>query len=69
MRLGYDWESGVPLHPEGRKLVFPGDITDRGNDSVAVVKIVSQLVANDQAYYCPGNHCNKFYRYLIGRNV
>ncbi|QHA91588.1 bis(5'-nucleosyl)-tetraphosphatase PrpE [Bacillus sp. N1-1] len=69
MRLGYDWESGVPLHPEGRKLVFPGDITDRGKDSLAVVKIVSQLVTSGQAFYCPGNHCNKFYRYLIGRNV
>ncbi|MCA0989989.1 bis(5'-nucleosyl)-tetraphosphatase PrpE [Pseudalkalibacillus hwajinpoensis] len=69
IRLGYDWGSGVPVHPDGRKLVFPGDITDRGNDSLAVVKVVSQLVTSGQAFYCPGNHCNKFYRYLIGRNV
>jgi protein phosphatase len=67
--LGYNWQSGVPIHPMGRKLVFPGDITDRGKDSVAVVTTVSKLVTNNQAFYCPGNHCNKLYRYLIGRNV
>ncbi|MFK3959527.1 bis(5'-nucleosyl)-tetraphosphatase PrpE [Guptibacillus hwajinpoensis] len=68
-RIGYSWESGLPVHPDGRKLVFPGDITDRGKESLAVINVVSQLVSTGQAYYCPGNHCNKLYRYFIGRNV
>ena len=68
-KLGYEWSSGVPLHPDGRKLVFPGDLTDRGEASLAVIQVVAELVKQGAAHYCPGNHCDKLYRYMLGRNV
>ncbi|TLS37790.1 bis(5'-nucleosyl)-tetraphosphatase PrpE [Pseudalkalibacillus caeni] len=68
-KKGYSWEHGVPIHPEGRRLVFLGDLTDRGPASLSVVKSVYRLVELSKAYYTPGNHCDKLYRFLIGRNV
>jgi protein phosphatase len=68
--LGYRWENHVPVHPEGRMLVFSGDLTDRGPDSINVVKTVTSLVLEkQQALYTPGNHCDKLYRYFKGNNV
>ncbi len=68
-KLGYSWESNLPVHPEKRKLAFVGDLTDRGPNSLAVIKAVYTLVKNQEAYYVPGNHCDKLYRYFLGRNV
>lgn len=67
--LGYHWDEGVPIHPDGRKLGFVGDLTDRGPESLNMIKIVSALVERKLAYYVPGNHCNKLYRFFLGRNV
>jgi protein phosphatase len=67
-RLGYEMKDGLPVH-EGRKLVFLGDLTDRGPDSLSVMEHVYELVKRDLAFYTPGNHCDKLYRYFIGRNV
>lgn len=68
-KLEYDWNTGFPMHKEKRKLVFVGDLTDRGPASVKVMEHVAQLVKAGLASYVPGNHCNKLYRYIIGRNV
>lgn len=69
-KLGYDWESGIPLHPENRVLGFVGDLTDRGPASLKVIEIVWRLVIEqEKAYYTPGNHCNKLYRYFLGNKV
>lgn len=43
-------------HPEGRRLVFLGDLTDRGPDSPAVVAAVRQLVETGAAQCVLGNH-------------
>lgn len=67
-QLGYDWSSGLPLHPN-RTLAFVGDLTDRGPHSLTVIQVIADLVKAKKAIYVPGNHCNKLYRYLIGRNV
>lgn len=67
--LGYSAFDGVYRHPDGRKLAFVGDLTDRGPDSIGVVKIVSALVDAGLGYYVPGNHCNKLYRFLQGNKV
>lgn len=67
--LGYQWESGIPIHPEGRKLGFVGDLTDRGPESIKVIEIIYELVQKDLAYYVPGNHCNKLYRFFLGNKV
>ena len=44
--LGY---SGNKPHPDGRQLVFCGDLVDRGPDSPAVVERVMGLVAAGHA--------------------
>jgi hypothetical protein len=51
--LGYD-EDGS--HPEKRRLVFLGDLTDRGPDSPAVVTFVQSLVEAGRAQCVLGNH-------------
>ncbi|MFG6496373.1 bis(5'-nucleosyl)-tetraphosphatase PrpE [Fictibacillus sp. UD] len=67
--LGYEWHNGLPVHKENRKLVFLGDLMDRGPESIKVMEHVYDLVQNELALYTPGNHCNKLYRYFLGRNV
>jgi hypothetical protein len=52
-RLGYDAAGG---HPQGRRLVFVGDLTDRGLDSPAVVEKVRRLVEAGRAQCVLGNH-------------
>jgi len=51
--LGYR-NGGV--HPEGRRLVFLGDLTDRGPNSPAVVRLVSRLSRQGMAQCVLGNH-------------
>jgi hypothetical protein len=52
-RLGYD-ERG--RHPEGRRLVFVGDLGDRGPDSPTTVEWVRSLVEAGRAQAVLGNH-------------
>ena len=52
-RLGYA-EDGS--HPQQRRLVFVGDLTDRGPDSPAVVEKVQGLVESGRAQCVLGNH-------------
>lgn len=51
--MGYD-ENG--FHPENRKLVFVGDLVDRGPDSPGVVKFVKNLINLGNAQMVLGNH-------------
>ncbi|MEP7311488.1 MAG: metallophosphoesterase [Pseudomonadota bacterium] len=51
--LGYD---RLGRHPAGRRLVFVGDLVDRGPDSPAVVEFVAQLVQQGLAQCLLGNH-------------
>lgn len=51
--LGYD---DCGRHPQGRKLVFVGDLCDRGPDSPAVLNWVIQAVAAERAFTVLGNH-------------
>ncbi|MBM7659734.1 protein phosphatase [Bacillus mesophilus] len=69
-KLDYEWQEGVPLHKEGRVLAFVGDLTDRGPKSIKVIQTIYQLVMiAKKGFYCPGNHCNKLYRFFLGRKV
>ncbi|RYM04622.1 bis(5'-nucleosyl)-tetraphosphatase PrpE [Sporolactobacillus sp. THM7-7] len=69
VRLGYDWASGLPVHPDGREIVFVGDITDRGPESLTMIDVTAGLVEKGFGRYIPGNHCDKLYRWMIGRPV
>lgn len=51
--LGYDVDG---THPDGRRLVFVGDLTDRGPDSPAVVDLVQSLIESGRAQCVLGNH-------------
>ncbi|WP_261719669.1 polynucleotide kinase-phosphatase [Streptomyces sp. FZ201] len=64
-KLGY--VDGV--HPEGRTAVFVGDLVDRGPDSPGVLRRVMSMVESGNALCVPGNHENKYGRYLSGRKV
>ncbi|CDQ40629.1 MULTISPECIES: bis(5'-nucleosyl)-tetraphosphatase PrpE [Virgibacillus] len=69
-KLGYTKVHSNFTHPDGRIPVFVGDITDRGPHSIDVINLVYQMViANQNALYVPGNHCNKLYRYFSGNPV
>lgn len=53
VRLGYDPEG---RHRQGRRLVFVGDLADRGPDSPAVVALVRGLLDSGRAQCAMGNH-------------
>ncbi|MEO6803349.1 MAG: metallophosphoesterase [Granulicella sp.] len=55
--------------PEGRKLVFLGDLVDRGPAIPKVLKLVSQSVAAGQAYCVPGNHDVRLIKALRGNDL
>lgn len=54
-RMGYGSEDGVYRHPE-RRAIFVGDLIDRGPRIRDTVKIVRNMVENDQALMVMGNH-------------
>ncbi len=56
-------------HPDNRKVIFLGDLVDRGPKIVKVLDLVMDMVYNNIAYCVQGNHDNKLYRKLEGRNV
>lgn len=68
--LGYfiDEETETARHPDGRKLVFVGDLTDRGPENVAVLSAVEKLV-KDGHICVRGNHDDKLRRALAGNKV
>ena len=70
--LGYLIYNGLAVHPDGRRLLFLGDLVDRGPDSVKVLKFVMGMVASEppyQALWVRGNHDDKILRHLQGRPV
>ena len=52
-RLGYDKHG---KHLQGRRLIFVGDLCDRGPNSPAVIRLVQRLVDDDLAQCVLGNH-------------
>ncbi len=70
-KLGYAFaeEGPAAAHPEGRKVVFLGDLVDRGPDVLRVLRLAMDMVQAGSALCVPGNHENKLVRALRGRNV
>ena len=54
--LGHLGYADDGTHPEERRLVFLGDLTDRGPDSPAVVEVVQRFVEAGRAQCVLGNH-------------
>ncbi len=65
-KLGYNqiYPGSRYWHPDNRKLVYLGDLNDRGPDSAAVLKLVMKQVAEGIAYCVDSNHGDKLRRYL-----
>jgi protein phosphatase len=55
--------------PAGRKLVFVGDLVDRGPQTPRVLRFVEQLVASGQALCVPGNHDIRLMKALRGKTM
>ncbi|HKN00961.1 MAG TPA: polynucleotide kinase-phosphatase [Candidatus Binataceae bacterium] len=66
-KLGYD--PATRRHPNGRKVVFLGDLVDRGPDIPGVLRIAMEMVETGNAICVPGNHEMKLLRKLRGRDV
>ncbi len=68
-QLGYVPKDGIYVHPEGRRLISVGDVSDKGPQNVACLRFWIAQVAFGGAFWVHGNHCNKLYRYFLGNRV
>lgn len=77
VKLGYavSWR-GEPSQPSvlvsaphGRRVVFVGDLVDRGPRAPDALRIVMSMVEAGIAFVVPGNHDVKFQRWLDGKDV
>lgn len=64
-RLGYDT---LGSHPNGRRLVFLGDLVDRGPDSPGVVRLVRGMIEAGNAQAILGNHELNILRGAVKQN-
>lgn len=55
--------------PQGRKLIFVGDLVDRGPKIVEVLRLAMGVVASGQGFCVPGNHDMKLLQKLRGKDV
>jgi protein phosphatase len=56
-------------HPEGRKLVFLGDLVDRGPKTPEVLRMAMDAVKSGNAFCVSGNHDVKLVKALQGNKV
>jgi diadenosine tetraphosphatase ApaH/serine/threonine PP2A family protein phosphatase len=76
-RLGYgvtwswsgQWRIPEIASPSGRRIIFVGDLVDRGPGALEVVTLVMTMCERGQALCVPGNHDVKFRRWLDGHHV
>jgi protein phosphatase len=72
-KLGYTVGSAESPHgitaPPGRKLLFVGDLVDRGPRIPDVLKLVMSAAEQGTALCVPGNHDMKLVKKLSGKNV
>jgi protein phosphatase len=59
----------VPVHAAGRRVIFLGDLVDRGPKSPEVLRLAMDMVATGQALCVQGNHEARLVRKLNGKNV
>jgi protein phosphatase len=59
----------VGAHRDGRRVIFLGDLVDRGPDTPGVLRLVMGMTAAGDAFCVNGNHESKLIRALRGRRV
>lgn len=72
MKLGYQVQKNDKYnvtHPEGRKVIFVGDLVDRGPKTPEVLRIVMDMVGSGAAFCVNGNHDDNLKRKLQGLDV
>ncbi|MGI9523065.1 MAG: metallophosphoesterase [Hyphomicrobiaceae bacterium] len=57
------------VRPANRRVIFVGDLVDRGPASPDVLRLVMEMIAQDAAMCVIGNHDNKLLRWLSGSKV
>jgi protein phosphatase len=65
-------EAGRPVsatHPRGRRVIFLGDLVDRGPDTPGVLRLATGMVAAGTALCVAGNHEAKLLRAMRGKKV
>ena len=55
--------------PDNRRLIFVGDLVDRGPDTPGVLRLVRRAIKEGKAFCVRGNHDEKLHRKLAGRDV
>lgn len=72
-QLGYQLDLNGEVwrlhHPQGRKVVFVGDLVDRGPRTPDVLRLAMAAVHSGDAYCVVGNHDLKLFKALRGRQV
>jgi protein phosphatase len=69
-RLGYTRdEAGIHRHAQNRKVVFLGDLVDRGPGIAGVLRTAMSMEKAGTALCVPGNHEMKLLRKLRGKDV
>ncbi len=63
------WGDATLAHPEGRRVIFVGDLVDRGPRSIDAVKLAHNMIVGGSALAVPGNHDVKLAKKLRGRDV
>ncbi len=68
-QLGYDTSVDPIAHPNGRRVIFVGDLVDRGPGVAEVLDVAMSMVDAGNALCILGNHEDKLRRALAGRDV
>jgi predicted kinase len=63
-KLGYVMVDDILVHPEGRKMLFIGDMVDRGDYSIELLDLVRRMVQKGGHYAVRGNHEAKLLSFL-----
>ncbi len=68
-RVSPSHEGFEVYHPEGRRLVFLGDLVDRGPKTPQVLRLAMDAVKSGDAFCVAGNHDAKLVKALLGHKV